>query len=272
MVRENRPLDGGVHLLALEAPEVAAEAVPGQFVHIRCSGGEDFWDPLLRRPISIYDVDVAAGRVLLLVRRAGRGTRWLNGLAPGSTVDLLGPLGRGFDLAVASSGRDSRSGTPRGVFVAGGGIGVAPLVFLAKRLIALGARVEAFVGAKDAETLLGVEEFYALEALVHIATDDGSMGFHGDVVELMEKTLAEREGGQANRHLLPARIYACGPKPMLRRIQGSEPLKDIPCQVSLEERMGCGIGACLGCTCLGKEGPLRVCADGPVFWTEELSW
>ncbi|MCL4517065.1 MAG: dihydroorotate dehydrogenase electron transfer subunit [Firmicutes bacterium] len=283
-VSENRPLDAGVHLLGLEAPEIAASARPGQFVHIRCSGGEDFRDPLLRRPISIHDVDGAAGRVLLMVRGAGRGTRWLNALAPGSTVNLLGPLGRGFDRmggSGAGAGREdafrveaTRAGASRAdatgavaplVFVAGGGIGVAPLVFLARRLVASGSRVEAFVGARDAETLLGLEAFSSLDMLVHIATDDGSMGYHGNVVELMEKTLA-------TPGRWPARLYACGPRAMLGRIRRSAALGGISCQVSLEERMGCGVGACLGCACRGKEGPLRVCADGPVFWMEELSW
>lgn len=242
-LREAAPLAPEVVRLTLDAPELAPLAKPGQFVHIRC--GED---ALLRRPISVCDAE--GGSLTLVVQRKGKGTAYLAGLRPGDTLDLLGPLGHGFEIG---EGR---------YLLVGGGIGTPPLLYAAKN-----ARADAILGFRTKEAVVLEEAFRSVCGAVVVATEDGAYGRPGNVAGPLREML--ERGGYAG-------VLACGPRPMLRAV--AEICRDytVPCQVSLEERMGCGVGACLVCACRtvkdGREEMRRVCKDGPVFWAEEVCW
>jgi len=249
-----------VYVLELYAPILAENARPGQFLHIRCAAGND---PLLRRPVSIHAVNRQTGQVRIMFQAVGRGTELLAGRQDGP-LDVMGPLGRGFTL-----GRERQTGDPGGIIVVGGGIGAAPLFFLLQELAAanVAPRVKVLLGAKTAEQLLAVELAAALGFKVQIATDDGSAGLHGPVTGLLEKELKQ-----------PAEfVYACGPAPMLKAVCLLLDRAGVPGEVSLEERMACGVGACLSCVCPtredgGEENYRRVCVDGPVFNAAEVIW
>ncbi len=250
------PLGSKHVLLRLRAPDVAAAAEPGQFVHVRCAPAGQ-WDPLLRRPFSLHRYDRGNGRIEILFRIVGRGTEFLAGLRPGDEVDLIGPLGHGFPVRV-EPGR-----TP--VIVAGG-IGVAPLVALAERLREAGTPAVALVGARSGDELLALDTLATAAARILTATDDGTVGRRALVTEILAEVL---EG------LAGAVVSACGPEPMLRRVQ--EMITAMPTvrgHLSLEARMACGVGACLGCA-VRAAGPTpayrHVCRDGPVFEAGEVS-
>ena len=246
----------GIFRLRLEAPEIAAAARPGQFVMAACGVERD---PLLRRPFSVHDVTEDGG-LDLLIREVGRGTALLAALRAGERVSVLGPLGRGFSLP-----GESEQGE---IALVGGGIGTAPLLFLARRLLERGRAAEGvhvLVGAAHAaEARILREDFLELGCPVHISTDDGSLGHHGFVTELLP--------------LLPAginRICACGPRPMMAAAARFAEARGIACEVSLETRMACGLGACLGCAVPVPGEPNRyrhVCKDGPVFNAREVDW
>lgn len=221
------------------APEMA-DAKPGQFVHVKCEGFT------LRRPISICDVD---GEVLrLVVDRRGKGTEWLTEQRVGSTLDILGPLGRGFD----THGR---------VLVVGGGIGCPPLLYAAKA----SDSADAILGFRNSAAMMLLGDFRDACDTVQLATDDGSAGFHGRVDELLRRRLSEEKYD---------RVLSCGPTPMLRACKRVCEELGVPLEVSLEERMGCGVGACLVCAVKlrGADGEYvgHVCKDGPVFKAEEV--
>lgn len=243
---ENQSISGLVKRISVYAPEIAELAIPGQFVHIRLS---DLYDPLLRRPFSIADIDREKGTVSFIYRIVGRGTAYLAELKEDSLVDCMGPLGNGFDLPATR--------TP---LLVGGGMGLAPLIYLAKRLCP--KPVELLMGGRTKEELFWQDMFGSLCRNLHITTDDGSAGIHGNVADLLPGLLADRHFDI---------IYACGPHGMLARVQEIALHAKIPCQVSLEKYMACGVGACLSCTCAGSDGKRRkICTDGPVFWAGEV--
>lgn len=248
------PVAPETYYMELEAPEIARLAVPGQFVHVRCSDGQD---PLLRRPISIHMVSRPKGVLALLFRVVGKGTELLAQKKVGDLVNIMGPLGRGFTLPLPGSR----------VAVAAGGIGAAPLVFLMQELANLKCQVTVYLGARDKKNLLCDGQFVQMEAEVVIATDDGSMGFRGTVPELMKRH---------NDWRRTALTYLCGPKGMMKEIAALLAEADVPGEVSLEEHMGCGVGACLSCaakiTHHGQITNKRVCADGPVFPSWQVVW
>ncbi|MDL2274370.1 dihydroorotate dehydrogenase electron transfer subunit [Oscillospiraceae bacterium OttesenSCG-928-G22] len=240
-IQKNTPLNEGTFELLLDAPGIVKAAAPGQFVHIKCEGFT------LRRPISICDAE--GGTLRLLVDRRGKGTAWLSERKAGETLDVLGPLGNGFDVS------------PKRVLLAGGGIGVFPLLFAAKKH----GNAAAALGFQSADKILLRSEFEAVASL-HIATDDGSYGRHG-FVDAVVRDLLDAEPFDA--------ILACGPTPMLRSLQKLSAETGVPLQLSLEERMGCGVGACLVCACKTKDGAgnilhKHVCKDGPIFPGEEV--
>jgi dihydroorotate dehydrogenase electron transfer subunit len=252
----NREVAPGYFRLALYAPEIAGVAVPGQFVHVRCG---PLLDPLLRRPLSIHDVDRQSGRLYLLYRLTGRGTALLAGNKAGATVNLMGPLGHGFTLPIP----------PADALVVGGGIGIAPLFYLVKELADAGNQIMFLGGFRTAREIVAVKEMENLGVEVALATDDGSLGYQGPVTELLEKYIAGRAYSFC---------YACGPRPMLQKVAEIITLAGVPGEVSLEERMGCGVGACLACACKtrSREGDgfcySHVCIDGPVFSAGEVVW
>jgi len=248
-----RKVASGCYRLEIYAPEVAQAAQPGQFLMVRTSIS---LDPLLRRPFSISTVDRERGLVKILYRVVGRGTALLAGRKLGRRLNIFGPLGKGF--TVPHSGR---------FLVVAGGLGMAPLYFLVQRLKALGNEVAVFYGAQNRYKLLLLEELVAMRVELSTATDNGSSGFKGTVVELLR-----------TKGIPPADVvYAAGPPPMLKALAGLLREAEIRrAEFSLEERMACGTGACRGCAVrvLAPEGPVykRVCADGPVFKAEEVVW
>ena len=256
-IKEIEPLTPVVFRLRFLSKEIAREARPGQFVMIH---PKKFSEPLLPRPFSIHRVQ--RNRIDLLIRAVGQGTRQLGGLSAGDVLEIKGPLGRGFTL---DSERDP-------ILVAGG-IGVAPLLYLAARLIKMKRKKTVssprlLVGAGSKKELLGLRQFKEMGIRVQAVTEDGSFGRKGLVTDLL--------AGMASKGLDLAMIYACGPQRMLRAVASWAAAGNIPCQVSLEARMACGMGACLGCS-VARQGDsgfsyAKVCQDGPVFEAQEVAW
>jgi dihydroorotate dehydrogenase electron transfer subunit len=252
----NDAIAAGTHRMILQTEERDGARypapAPGQFVNVYLNDASR----LLPRPISVCDF--SEGRLTLVFGAVGAGTRQMASCARGTALRVSAPLGRGFDA-------DAARGAPRATLV-GGGLGAAPLLFLADALRRAGAaRVRAVLGFGSEPLLLS--EFADRCDTLHIATDDGSAGFRGTATELLkELPLA---GGEA--------LFACGPAPMLRALSRFAGGHGLPLQVSLEERMGCGYGACLGCACklAGADRAVesrRVCRDGPVFDGKEVVW
>jgi len=235
-----------VHLLWLEAPGMAAAARPGQFVMARCGTGHD---PLLRRPLSVHRVD-GGQRLALLVGVAGRGTGWLSYRRKGDVVDLLGPLGNGFSIRTAA----------RSLLLVAGGIGVAPLVFLAEEALRSGRAVSLVVGARSASGLYPRSLLPSGASVVEV-TEDGSEGLRGMAVDHIDGCVGRAE-----------QVFACGPATMYRSMAGKECLTGEPVQISLETMMGCGLGACYGCATRTRTGMRMVCHDGPVFELDDVIW
>lgn len=262
----------GYYRITLEAPAIAEQAKPGQFLHVRCGSTHD---PLLRRPISIHALDRQAGRVSLLYRVSGRGTALLAERKPGDVVNIIGPLGRGFSMP-----KDNEK-----VFAVSGGIGIAPLYFFLQELAGLGISATVFQGASTSKLILLENEIKKLGHSVITATDDGTRGFHGSVTELFEAFLRDDDGkyvqaipqGKVGQGGPAGRVYACGALGMQKNLSEITARWGIPCEVSLEERMGCGVGACLSCACKVKQEDggftyRRVCMEGPVFPSGEVIW
>ena len=244
VIHSQEKLAEGIYSTWLDAPEMAEAAVPGQFIAVYTN------DPskLLPRPISICEADKENGRLRIVYRIAGAGTKEFSECKAGDTLDIMGPLGNGFPLKKKKA------------FLIGGGIGIPPMLETAKQLDAekimvLGYRDELFLN----------KEFEAYGD-VYIATEDGSAGTKGNVMDAIRENGLEADA-----------IFACGPAPMLRAIKAYALEKGIPCWISMEERMACGVGACLACVCKSKDVDAhshvhnkRVCKDGPVFLSTEV--
>ncbi len=236
-VAENTLLTASVWRMRLVG-DTSAITAPGQFVNIRLPGR------YLRRPISVCDRE---GETLTIIYKVvGRGTDVMSRLQPGAQLDLLTGLGNGYDLSPAGD-------RP---LLLGGGVGVPPLWLLAKELIAAGKQVTAVLGFNRADEVFYAEEFAALGARVIVATADGSAGVKGFVTDALDG-------------LDYSYFYTCGPEPMLKAVYRATTTGG---QFSFEERMGCGFGACMGCTCQTIAGPKRLCRDGPVLRKEEIIW
>lgn len=242
----NREISAGIYEMWLHTDEIANLAAPGQFVSLYCADGSR----LLPRPISICEIDKTEGKLRLVYRVAGKGTEEFSGMVPGQRIEIAGPLGNGFPKKAGAS------------FLIGGGIGIPPMLELAKQLE---GEKQIVLGFRDVQFL--VEDFKEYGP-VSIATEDGSAGTKGNVLD------AIREQG-----LKADRIYACGPLPMLRALKEYAKEQGMECYVSLEERMACGIGACLGCVCKSKETDVhtnvknkRICKEGPVFEAGEVEF
>lgn len=271
VIRHEQPWPS-LHLLELRAPRIAAEAAPGQFVHVKAApvAGPGALavqlpapsHPLLRRPLSVHDTDASTGTLSLLFKVKGTGTSILASTKAGSVIDILGPMGRGFTLPPAA---------PSGPYLlVGGGVGVAPLVFLAKALAASAPGPAPAAGPGHVTVLFGAASSGEIEAAMPglrtagcrtiVSTLDGSAGARGLVTDILAHCGVE-----------PGFIYACGPEPMMAAVSSYASARGIPGEVSLEEHMACGVGACLGCAreLTAPASPERryakVCKDGPVF-------
>ena len=238
------------YLLELECPEVAQLAKPGQFITLKLDRRDD---PLLRRPFSIHYVDKEAGILFIYYQVLGKTTEEMSTLKEEESFSILGPLGKGFDYEVENSK----------ILLIGGGLGQAPLAFLASELEKKGNNIRALVGAKTSLGLNNMECLGSSCEQTYLTTEDGSAGTCGRVTDCWD---------EAYYDFKPDRIYACGPTPMLKALKEKLQNENIFCEISLEEKMACGIGACLGCTCKKTEKDFffHVCKDGPVFRLEEV--
>ncbi|PDM40279.1 MULTISPECIES: dihydroorotate dehydrogenase electron transfer subunit [unclassified Geobacillus] len=237
-----------IYAMTLTGQLVKEMNEPGQFVHVKVASQVD---PLLRRPLSLCRIDKDAMECTLIYRKQGIGTTLLSQKHPGETVDVLGPLGNGFPLDAVEKGQ-------RALFV-GGGIGVPPLYELAKQLVKKGVIVTSVLGFQTKEVVFYEREF-AEFGETYIATVDGSHGTKGFVTDIIHERAISFDV-----------LYACGPKPMLKALEQMFPDKEV--YLSLEERMGCGIGACFACVCRvpnSETAYKKVCCDGPVFKAGEV--
>ena len=294
--------------IKLQVPALASTALPGQFVHILTKPNSREWtfDPLLRRAFSIMSVDQREQTsITLLFRVVGRGTTALATARINDDIDLIGPLGKPFDLspfgidAEASSLFHVKHSVPHAIVV-GGGVGVPPLIYLSDKLKQHGIEVSAIIGARNVSEIIGEKELKSVCGDVKITTDDGSRGHHGRVTELLSRVIAELTQ-QCEGNVIPV-VYACGPLPMLRAVAHICEMVGVRCQVSLEENMPCGIGVCNGCVVRArrpfaenqfvKAEPIiqpdvtekfgdewspyrayrRVCVEGPACWADEIDW
>ncbi|EIT85023.1 dihydroorotate dehydrogenase electron transfer subunit [Fictibacillus macauensis ZFHKF-1] len=242
-----REIAPAIYELVVTGQIVRYMTAPGQFLHVKVS---EELEPLLRRPISICDVDQQKQTVTMLYRKEGRGTSLLSKKKPGDLLDLLGPLGSGFPTNEVASGQTA--------LLIGGGIGVPPLYYLGKQLQQQGVSVISILGFASAADIFYEEAFRSLGE-VYVSTVDGSAGTKGFVTDVLTQQLITYDG-----------LYACGPNVMLRALQQ----QGVKGYISLEERMGCGIGACFACVCHVPNGAstdyVKVCSDGPVFKIGEV--
>lgn len=236
----------GIYSMWLKTEQIAGKAKPGQFISLYCHDGSR----MLPRPISICEIDAKDNALRIVYRVAGKGTEEFSGLSTGDSIEIVGPLGNGFPLKEKKA------------FLIGGGIGIPPMVELAKQL---NCEKQMVLGYRD--TLFLQEEFKGLGSM-YVATEDGSYGIEGNVLDAIKENGLDAEI-----------IYACGPTPMLKAIKEYAIANGIECWLSLEEKMACGIGACLACVCKSKEkdshsnvNNKRVCKEGPVFRAEEVEF
>ena len=233
----NQKIAEKTYFMSLEG-DTSAITKPGQFVNIKLDGF------FLRRPISVCDCE--EGKLSIIYKVVGNGTKKMSELPVGDELDILSGLGNGYDT--------SKSGE-KPVLI-GGGAGVPPMYMLCKKLVAEGKKVTVILGFNSEKEVFGIDEFKATGAEVHVTTVDGSVGTKGFVTDVLKK--AEY-----------TYFYTCGPMPMFKAIEGVAKTSG---QYSFEERMGCGFGACMGCTCKTKYGNKRICKDGPVLEREEIVW
>ena len=258
---DNRRLSRDYNVLTLEAPEVGARTVAGQFVMVRPAG---MTETLLRRPFSVFEVvrDPAGTptAISILNKRAGRTTNRLYEAEPGERIACLGPLGRPY-TAVAP---------PSEAWMVAGGVGLAPFATLAEALAAAHTPATLFYGARSAQELFHLDFFERLGVRLVLTTEDGSRGERGRVTAPLDRELAGRQPGSTM-------VYACGPEPMLAAVAGVAARHGQPCEVSVERTMGCGLGGCYSCVIKVKDGAVapqfvRSCISGPVFDGAQIVW
>lgn len=249
-VISNEQVADRVYRIRLQGNLVKGMTSPGQFLHVKCGPGID---PLLRRPISISDVNIDEEILDMIFRVEGSGTKILSEAVPGAEIDVLGPLGTGFPVDTRTSGEHA--------LLIGGGVGVPPLLYLARELVNKGVKVTSVIGFGTANQVFLVDELAAY-GKVYVTTLDGSKGHQGLVTDLLN----EEYGLDQNSWDV---LYSCGPLPMLKALQDRYKDSDKEGYLSLEQRMGCGVGACLACVCEPAENEgksyYKICTDGPVF-------
>ena len=265
MILSNIEVSPGYWRMRMTAPHEFTTARSGQFVMVRVNCAID---PLLRRPFCIFDIGIYTPSqsgalpqpyLEILYKVVGKGTAMLSTLHASDLLDILGPLGKGFELGAPEEEK----------LIVGGGVGLAPLYLLAKELVK-GSKVRLFAGGRTRDDILCITEFERLGVECYTATEDGSLGECGLVTEALLRRLDRLSGRAA--------IYACGPHGMLKAVAEIAAERALPCQVSLEGYMACGVGACLGCVAPGRNHSQEtpdfrcVCTEGPVFDSGELKW
>lgn len=253
-IRSREQIGPAEVILSFYQEQIAAAAVPGQFINISC-------DQFLRRPLGIMDVDRKAGLVKVGIRVQGRGTRWLAERQPGDKLSVLGPLGNGFLFADYTK-----------IITVGGGTGVFPLYFVHRVCQEKGIESLAICGYRSRNESILTDDFSLLGCQVLFASDAGDMDISGHAGKALQYLL------QSGENTLRTAVFTCGPKPLMQEVSRLAAEYSLPCQVSLEERMACGIGACLVCTCAIKDSGTgeirreRCCVEGPVFPAESVVW
>lgn len=258
-VVEKLAFPGRHYLLAIEVPEIAEKILPGQFVMAGEATTDTIPSPLLKRALAVYSLRELGGRksiITLLLKIVGGGTRQLASLEPGDPVSLIGPLGNGFDLSAARG---------RANFLLAGGIGIASFYLLAEQLTKSGEEVHLVFGGRSASNLVGLEDFQQLQIPVFVTTEDGSLGFKGLITDGLRQYLK----GLARERLM---FFTCGPNSMMQAVSAMARRLNIPCQLSVEARMACGFGVCLGCSVKTISSYRLTCRQGPVFDANEIVW
>jgi dihydroorotate dehydrogenase electron transfer subunit len=246
VISNNEEIVPGIFQMWVKVPELAGEAKPGQFMMVRC--GED---TVLRRPLSVHRVD--SDKLALLFQVKGKGTEWLSQCKRGDKLDIFGVMGNGFKIAPRT----------KNLLLVAGGIGIAPLYYLAESALDIGKRVTLLLGAATTNHLYPAKLLPTGVKCV-LATEDGSIGHKGMVTDLLPEYAVSAD-----------QVFACGPLPMLRYLAKEQEklgIRNKSVQISLEMRMGCGVGVCYGCTIRTKSGLKQVCKDGPVFSLDEVIW
>lgn len=244
---ENKHLNKDSFILELSSPDILPEILPGQFVQIRVDGSPDTF---LRRPVSFYDVDYQKNSIRLLIQVVGKGTDLLSRLVPGDNLNLIYPLGNTFTMPAKDES----------CLLIGGGVGIAPLFYLAKLLKQAGNRFDFLIGFRNHDRIIEYDEFGKL-ATVYLTTEDGSSGEKGYVTDHSVLSGKKYE-----------RIFCCGPDPMMKAVARYAKSNGISCEVSLENLMACGFGICLCCIVDTTKGNICTCTEGPVFNINDLKW
>lgn len=240
-----------LYVMVVKAPVIAAGVLPGQFVHLKVPG---IGERILRRPFSVYNADGDGGTIEILYQCVGVGTRQMRELEAGCVVDLIGPVGTGWNPPVGI----------KSALLVGGGVGSAPLYMLTQQLKAQGVDVKVVLGAQTKDALATHGRYLELlQDCVSVATDDGTFGHAGFCTPLVEQHLDVSQFDY---------MACCGPEPLMKLVVGMADKHNVPCQVSLERRMACGVGACLSCVVETTEGKKRACVDGPVFDSRQVRW
>lgn len=245
-IKGKKKISDAIWDICIECPEMAEKAKPGQFLHIDCGCAGAY----LRRPISICEV-VNNTSLRFIYREKGEGTKGLTEKNIGDKIDVLGPLGRGFSVDAEND---------ETIVAVGGGIGIFPLLELTKKY---GKKANVLLGFGSEKDIVLDNDFSKYTEKVFVATEDGSCGFKGYVTDLLKNILKSNKVDK---------IFSCGPMPMMKAVAKVAEEFGVSAEVSLEERMGCGIGACVTCTCNINGGRKRVCKDGPVFNASEVEW
>ena len=250
-VVSNNQVGPGLHLVRLRSPRIASSLAPGQFVHMAIPGMEGH---VLRRPFSVYRCNEAAGTLDIIYQVVGFGTEHMTSFAEGAQASIIGPVGNGWRLPEGA----------RKILLVGGGVGAAPLFMLAEELCGGCVDAKVVLGAQTRAALVTFEDYCALEGLAVVAaTDDGSFGHAGFCTQPAQDAIAQ---GDVDF------VACCGPEPLMRIVASMAAEAGIPCQVSMERRMACRVGACISCVVETTEGKRRSCIDGPVFDAEKVVW
>lgn len=250
-ILQNRQVGSNLYVMEVTAPQIAAGILPGQFVHMKLPGMEGH---ILRRPFSVYAVGGEGSTLEILYQTVGFGTDHLATLGEGAVVETIGPVGHGWNLP---------EGCKKALLVAGG-VGAAPLFMLAQSICESGIELDVVLGAQTEAALVCRERYEALGAKsVSCSTDDGSFGRAGFCTSLVEEALESSSYDY---------VACCGPEPLMKIVAGMAGKTEAVCEVSLERRMACGVGACLSCVVDTVDGKKRSCVDGPVFNREQVMW
>lgn len=269
----NEKVGPKLYVMELESPQIATSVQPGQFVHMLLPNADSH---VLRRPFSVYGTSEDKSNLSILYQVVGVGTDYLTSVQPGTTIEMIGPVGHGWQPPQEA----------QKVLLVGGGVGAAPLFMLCETLVNAGAKVDMILGAQTEQAMVTRNAYEALFGIsedlksgsatreglhsctLSCATDDGSYGHSGFCTALVEQALqnAEHENNPYDY------MAVCGPEILMRLVKEQAEAAHIPCEVSMERRMACGIGACLSCVVDTVEGKKRACVDGPVFASHEVVW